>query len=96
MQESVVTTMVFPSKSQYPYPQLKFEMFLYYFQNSSLIFSRTPLGLKDVSEYPNLFAELLARGWSEADLEKLAGLNLIRVFKGAESVGFQLLSLGVA
>jgi membrane dipeptidase len=43
--------------------------------------------LKDVSEYPNLFAELLSRGWAEADLEKVAGLNLLRVFRGAEAVG---------
>jgi membrane dipeptidase len=49
--------------------------------------SRTPEGLKDVSEYPNLFAELLARGWAETDLEKVAGLNLLRVFRGAEAVG---------
>jgi membrane dipeptidase len=39
-----------------------------------------------VSEYPNLFAELLARGWAEIDLEKVAGLNLLRVFRGAEAV----------
>ena len=43
--------------------------------------------MKDVSEYPNLFAELLSRGWAEADLEKVAGLNLLRVFRGAEAVG---------
>ena len=45
-----------------------------------------PVGLKDVSEYPNLFAELLVRGWAEADLEKIAGLNLLRVLRGAEAV----------
>lgn len=48
--------------------------------------SRTPQGLKDVSEYPNLFAELLARGWAEPDLEKVAGLNLLRVLRGTEAV----------
>ncbi len=47
---------------------------------------RTPEGLKDVSEYPNLFAELLARGWTESDLEKVAGWNLLRVLRGAEAV----------
>ena len=47
--------------------------------------NRTPEGLKDVSEYPNLFAELLARGWAETDLEKVAGLNLLRVFKRSGS-----------
>ncbi|XP_011139995.1 dipeptidase 1 [Harpegnathos saltator] len=44
----------------------------------------TPTGLEDVSKYPELFAELLARGWSERDIQKLAGLNLIRVFKAVE------------
>lgn len=42
--------------------------------------------MKDVSEYPNLFAELLARGWTETDLEKVAGLNLLRALRGAELV----------
>ncbi|XP_061179925.1 dipeptidase 1-like [Saccostrea echinata] len=46
----------------------------------------TPVGLEDVSKYPNLFAELVHRGWSTEDLEKLAGRNLIRVFKMAEKV----------
>ena len=49
---------------------------------------RTPTGLEDVSKYPELFAELLARGWSERDIQKLAGLNLIRVFKAVEKVNF--------
>ncbi|KAI4481008.1 hypothetical protein M0802_014052 [Mischocyttarus mexicanus] len=48
--------------------------------------NRTPAGLEDVSKYPELFAELLARGWSERDIQKLAGLNLIRVFKAVEQV----------
>ncbi|KAK7109046.1 hypothetical protein V1264_013162 [Littorina saxatilis] len=42
--------------------------------------------LKDVSTYPYLFAELLARGWSEGDLEKLAFHNFYRVLKAAEKV----------
>ncbi|XP_033223000.1 dipeptidase 1 [Belonocnema kinseyi] len=46
----------------------------------------TPTGLEDVSKYPELFAELLAKGWSERDIQKLAGLNLIRVFKAVEQV----------
>lgn len=46
----------------------------------------TPVGLEDVSKYPNLFAELSRRHWSTEDLEKLAGRNLIRVFKMAEKV----------
>jgi membrane dipeptidase len=45
----------------------------------------TPVGLEDVSAYPNLFAELLNRGWSEADCAALAGGNLLRVFRAAEA-----------
>lgn len=56
------------------------------------VFFRTPAGLEDVSKYPELFAELLARGWLEKDIQKLAGLNLIRVFKAVEKVNWLLLS----
>ncbi len=49
-----------------------------------------PIGLEDVSKYPYLFAELIHRGWSDADLEKLAGLNLIRVFSQVEKVEYLL------
>lgn len=49
-----------------------------------------PEGLEDVSTYPNLFAELLRRGYSEEDLEKIAGLNMLRVMKGAEEVSERL------
>ncbi|MBV9446090.1 MAG: dipeptidase [Streptosporangiaceae bacterium] len=45
----------------------------------------TPVGLEDVSAYPNLFGELLNRGWSEADCAALAGGNLIRAFRDAET-----------
>jgi membrane dipeptidase len=41
-------------------------------------------GLKDVRCFPDIFAELLARGWSETDLKKLAGGNLLRVFRAVE------------
>jgi membrane dipeptidase len=51
-----------------------------------------PEGLKDVSMYPNLFARLLARGYSEADIEKIAGGNLMRVWKEAERVAKELQS----
>ena len=44
------------------------------------------LGLEDVSKYPALFAELAHRGWSEGNLRKLAGENLLRVFAQAEAV----------
>jgi membrane dipeptidase len=43
-----------------------------------------PLGLEDVSGYPRLFAELTARGWSRADLGRLAGGNILRVLREAE------------
>jgi membrane dipeptidase len=42
-------------------------------------------GLEDVSKYPALFGELHARGWSQADLEALAGGNLLRALRDAES-----------
>jgi membrane dipeptidase len=49
-----------------------------------------PVGLSDVSMYPNLFAELIRRGWSERDLERLAGGNLLRVLEGAEATARRL------
>jgi membrane dipeptidase len=42
-------------------------------------------GLEDVSTYPALLAELLRRGWSEPDCRALAGGNLLRVLRAAES-----------
>lgn len=49
-----------------------------------------PTDLEDVSKYPYLFAELIRRGWSDADLKKLAGSNLLRVMKQAEAVSQRL------
>ncbi|MBO0804366.1 MAG: dipeptidase [Nocardiopsaceae bacterium] len=46
---------------------------------------RMPAGLSDVSRYPALFAELLRRGWSEADCRLLAGGNVLRVLRAAEA-----------
>ncbi|MFO7848177.1 MAG: dipeptidase [Balneolaceae bacterium] len=51
-----------------------------------------PLGLEDVSTYPDLFAELLDRGYTEEELEKIAGLNMLRVLRGAEEVSNRLRS----
>lgn len=48
------------------------------------------VGLEDVSKYPDLFAELARRGWSDADLRKLAGKNVLRVFRAAEKVSAQM------
>ncbi|HEY7738964.1 MAG TPA: dipeptidase [Candidatus Limnocylindria bacterium] len=45
-----------------------------------------PAGLEDVSGYPNLFAELIGRGWSEEHLAALANGNIRRVLREAESV----------
>ncbi len=42
-------------------------------------------GLHDVSCYPALFRELLRRGWSEADCKALAGGNILRALRAAES-----------
>ncbi len=47
-------------------------------------------GLEDVSTFPALFAELARRGWSDSDLRKLAGENLLRVFTQAEAVAKRL------
>ncbi|MFF7330748.1 membrane dipeptidase [Streptomyces sp. NPDC008150] len=46
----------------------------------------TPEGLRDVSGYPNLIAELLDRGWSRTDLAKLTWQNAVRVLGAAEDV----------
>ena len=43
-----------------------------------------PVGLENVSTYPALFAELVRRGYSKADLAKIAKGNALRVMRGAE------------
>jgi membrane dipeptidase len=50
-----------------------------------------PEGLNDVSCYPALIAELLGRGWSEADCARLTSGNILRVLRDAEA-GSRLLS----
>lgn len=47
---------------------------------------RLPTGLEDVSTYPALVAELLARNWTEAEVEAALAKNLLRVFKKVEEV----------
>jgi membrane dipeptidase len=49
-----------------------------------------PIGLEDVSKFPNLFAELIRRGWSDEDLEKLAGKNVLRALRDAEAAARRL------
>ena len=44
-----------------------------------------PVGLEDVSGYPRLLAALADRGWSDEDLAKLAGGNVLRVMRDVEA-----------
>ncbi|KAJ9589158.1 hypothetical protein L9F63_013268, partial [Diploptera punctata] len=56
----------------------------------------TPVGLEDVSRYPYLLAELArTRGWTIRQLEKLAGSNLLRVFRKVEKVKEELRRLAI-
>lgn len=43
-----------------------------------------PVGLKDVSAYPNLIEGLLGRGYSESDIKKILGENTLRVWRAVE------------
>jgi membrane dipeptidase len=52
--------------------------------------SQVPVGLEDVSTYPALFAELSRRGWSEGEMRKLAGENVLRAWREAERVALRL------
>ena len=52
--------------------------------------TEVPVGLEDVSKFPDLPAELLKRGWSEQDVRKVAGLNALRVLRAAERVAAEL------
>jgi membrane dipeptidase len=52
--------------------------------------SSTPAGLEGVDQFPALLAELLRRGYSDDDIRKIAGRNLLRVFKKVEEVGRRL------
>jgi membrane dipeptidase len=49
-----------------------------------------PIGLENVSRFPHLFAELIGRGFSERDLEKIANRNVLRVMRKVEEVGERL------
>jgi len=48
--------------------------------------SSTVSGLNGVEDYPNIFAELIRREWSDENLSKLAGGNVLRVLRRAEAV----------
>lgn len=57
---------------------------------SSTLSHRVPEGVEDVSKYPYIFAELLLDPkWTDEDLKKLAGMNLIRVFQEVERVSVE-------
>ncbi|WP_427791816.1 dipeptidase [Brevundimonas diminuta] len=47
---------------------------------------KLPEGLEGVDGYPRLLAELMRRGWSEADIRKISGENLLRVMRAVERV----------
>jgi membrane dipeptidase len=49
-----------------------------------------PVGLEDVSTYPVLLAELLRRGYSDDDVKKIAGRNILRVMRAAEAAALRL------
>jgi len=49
-----------------------------------------PQGLKDVSTYPNLIAELLERGYSEEDIQKISSGNIFRVWNNVSEVASNL------
>jgi len=53
-----------------------------------------PVGLEDVSKFPDLIAELLRRGWTEAYVKKVAGLNILRVMREADRVARELSGAG--
>jgi len=52
--------------------------------------TETVQGLENVSTFPALFLELARRGWTEGDLRKLAGENVLRVMARAEEVSARL------
>jgi membrane dipeptidase len=49
-----------------------------------------PVGLEGADRYPALLEELMRRGWSDADIAKLAGENLLRAMAAAEQVSLKL------
>jgi membrane dipeptidase len=49
-------------------------------------YDEAPAGMNSVAGYPLLFAELIRRGWSDENLAKLAGANVLRVMRRAEAV----------
>lgn len=52
--------------------------------------TNVPVGLENVSKFPDLVAELLRRGWKEQDVKKVVGLNALRLMRDAERVARDL------
>ncbi len=50
----------------------------------------TPIGLEDVSTFPAIVAELIRRGYSDMEITKLLGLNVLRVLREAEATASRL------
>ena len=50
----------------------------------------TPVGLEDVSRFPNLLAALIERGWSDDAIAAIASRNFVRVFRAVERVSREL------
>jgi membrane dipeptidase len=48
-----------------------------------------PTGMEDVSKYPNLVKGLIDMGYSDSDIRKIMGLNLLRVLRQTEEVAKQ-------
>jgi membrane dipeptidase len=48
------------------------------------------MGLAGADRYPELLEELMRRGWTDADIAKVAGENLLRVMASAEKVAVRL------
>jgi len=55
----------------------------------------TPTGMEDVSKLPKIREELKRRGYSESDIRKIMGENLMRVFAAVERVSRQMQSQAV-
>ena len=49
-----------------------------------------PVGLEGVDRYPALLEELMRRGWTDSDIAKVAGENLLRVMAAAEKAAVRL------
>src|SRR5206468_8571294 len=52
--------------------------------------SSVPVGLEDVSTYPALIAELIRRGYTDAEVKKITGQNILRVMRAVELTAAKL------